>query len=110
MKFLEGCSSTQVCDKIVIENIWKYFSYQVFADTKDDCCEIWVIVAKVKSLLEGSWRFAMGHLDTEDQTALLTLTYCPARNIEIGSTQSFRGTWNTDNLEWNNVNIKLFGP
>ena len=28
----------------------------------------------------------MGHLDTEDQTASLTLTYCPLRNIEIGWT------------------------
>ena len=64
-------------------------------------------MAKVKSLLEGSWRFAMGHLDTEDQTALLTLTYCPARNIEIGSKRSFRGTWKTDNLELGPTSILL---
>ena len=30
IKFLEGYSSTQVCDKIVIENIWKYLSCRGF--------------------------------------------------------------------------------
>ena len=46
----------------------------------------------------------MGHLDTEDQTVLLTLTYCPDQNIEIGSTLDtelniLMGPEKTDNLK-----------